>query len=162
MAQIFGTLAAPTALSLGKHMLTINGGEYKLAVNSMEYNFSRVITPYYTLNTDDTGRILVTSDPIGTLRLNYIMGASKNLEKFLSDYSNICNIKNNIISADIGLDKTCKGDTADIENEVFTFDGCLISSVGGNLSRSERGTLCLGRVDITFINLSVSATNANK
>lgn len=159
MAQIFGTLATPTALSLGKHMLTINNGNYKLAVNSLEYNFSRVVTPYYTLNSDDTGRILVTSDPIGTLRLNYIMGASKNLEQFLSDYSNICNIKENIISADIGLDKTCKGNTLDIDNEVFTFDGCLISSVGGNLSRSERGTLCLGRIDLTFINLSVSTNN---
>lgn len=161
---VFGTLAIPSALSLGKHMLTINNPSgrpedaYKLAVNSLEYTYSRVITPYYTLNTDEIGRLLVSSDPLGTLRLSYIMGASKNLENFIKTFSDECNIAANSISANIGLSE-CANLTDDQkgqkDNEKFVFGGCLINGISGNLSRSERGTLCIGRIDITFVNLSI-------
>jgi hypothetical protein len=154
--SIFGDVTIPTALSLGKNMLTIGNGNYKLAVNGLQYQFGRTITPYFTLNMAETGSILITSDPIGSLTLSYIMGASKNLLSFLETFSDVCNIENNSISAKIGVSSKCKSSTnKNLEDELFTFKGCLISNISGNMSRSERGTICIGSITLTFVDLGL-------
>lgn len=153
--SIFGETTIPTALSLGKNLITIGNGDYKLAVNQLNYTYSRDITPYYTLNSADIGKILIAGEPVGTLQLSYLMGMSKNLIKFLEDFSDVCNIKDNSMSFSVG-NKACNNSNLDLTNERFSFYGCLITAVGGSLTRSQNGNLCLGTVQLIFTDLKLS------
>jgi hypothetical protein len=153
--SIFGATTIPTALSLGKNILTIGNGNYKLAVNQLSYSYNRSVTPYYTLNAADIGKILVTGEPVGQLTLSYLMGASKNLVNFLDNFSDVCNISNNSISLTIG-NEGCKGVELDLDIEHISFLGCLITGVGGTLSRSQNGNLCIGNVQLLFTELKMS------
>lgn len=153
--SIFGQTTIPTALSLGKNLITIGNGEYKLAVNQLNYSFSREITPYYTLNAADIGKILIAGEPIGQLTLQYLLGMSKNMLSFLENFSDVCNITNNSISFSAG-NKGCANANLDLTNERFTFFGCLITAIGGSLSRSQNGNLCVGTVQLLFTDLKIS------
>jgi hypothetical protein len=153
--SIFGETTIPTALSLGKNLLTIGNGSYKLAVNQLSYSFNRPVTPYYTLNSADIGKILVTGEPVGQLSLSYLMGASKNLVSFLETFSDVCNIANNSMSVSIG-NQTCKNSDVNLDAEKITFLGCLVTGIGGTLTRSQNGNLCIGSVQLLFTDLKLS------
>lgn len=150
---IFGETSTPVALSLGKSILTIgsDSNSYKLAVNSLNYSYDRTLTPYYPINMDEIGRLLVAGEPIGRMSLSYLMGASKNLTKFLENFSDVCSIKNNSISIKVG--NTACANTVNFDTELWTFQGCLITGVGGQVSRSQNGNLCIGSVNLMFVNL---------
>jgi len=154
--SIFGTTTIPAALSLGKNLITIGDGEYKLAVNQLQYQYGREVTPYYTLNSADIGKILIAGEPVGQLTLQYLMGMSKNLLSFLEKFSDVCNITENSISFSVG-NQACKNNTTlDFKNERFTFMGCLITGIGGSLTRSQNGNLCVGTVQLLFTDLKIS------
>jgi hypothetical protein len=153
--SIFGETTIPAALTLGKNVITIGDGNYKLAVNQLDYSYTRSITPYYTLNSADIGKILVAGEPVGQITLSYLMGMSKNLIKFLETFSDVCNITDNSMSISVG-NRTCKKQGIDVDVERITFLGCLVTGTGGTLTRSQNGNLCLGRVQLLFTDLKLS------
>lgn len=155
MPSIFGTTTIPAALTLGKNVITIGDGNYKLAVNQLDYNYGRTVTPYYTLNSGDLGKILVAGEPVGQITMSYLMGASKNLVKFLETFSDVCNITDNSMSISVG-NQACKNNGLDIDIERVTFLGCLVTGIGGTLTRSQNGNLCVGRVQLLFTDLKMS------
>jgi hypothetical protein len=157
-SSIFGTSTTPVALSLGKRILTIagdNNTSYKLAVNSLRYTFSRTMTPYYPLNAADIGKILVAGEPVGQLTLTYLMGVGTNVTAFLKKFSDVCSIDSNSMSIDVGTNSDCGNNATNTfnVNQKFTFTGMLITSVSGDVTRSERGNLCVGTVTMSFMDM---------
>ena len=160
--SIFGNSTTPVALSLGRHILTIGADEnsYKLAVNSLRYSFTRTMTPYYTLNSDSIGKILVAGEPVGQLTLTYLMGVGTNVNAFLKRFSDVCYISDNSISIDVGSSNDCANTSSTTANasrvsQKFTFQGLLITSMSGDVTRSERGNLCVGSVTMSFMDMLV-------
>lgn len=154
---IFGTTTTPVALSLDKTTITINGqdndqGSYKLAVNQMSWNFTRQISPFYTL---DNKRILISGEPVGTLTLQYIMGASENIKTWIETFSDICKIGQNSMSVSVGNSADCAGSNYKGKTEKYTFKNCLLSQIGGQISRSQNGNLCIGTATLTFTDMSI-------
>ena len=152
-SSIFGTVTTPIALSLDKTLITINGTDndndksYKLAVNQMSWSFTRQMTPYYTLSGQ---RIIISGEPVGQLTLQYIMGASSNIKGFIEQFSDVCKISENSISVTVGNSATCSGSKFNGTDEKYVFKNCLLSQIGGQITRSQNGNLCIGSAVLTF------------
>jgi hypothetical protein len=140
------TVPSVKPVRLGKAVITIANGA-NLVCQNAQYQYGRPVTYVHPLNLDKV--LLVAGMPQGTLFLEYVVGPSEGLVKFLESYSDACELNNNsiILSAADG----CSGDTA---KNSFELSGLIIASLGGTVSRTQGGNMMLQSVTMNFTSLT--------
>lgn len=146
MADIFSqNVSNVQSYQLGKTLINIPGGE-KLVCQSATFDYSRTVSPITPLNSDV--KYLIIGDGAGSGSLNMILGPSKNVKKFLEDYSNPCGKAKSIT---LVVDSKCKGS----ENTKFTLSGVVISRITSNFARGQNGDMLVATVQFQFNGLEV-------
>jgi len=140
------TVPSVKPVRLGKAVITIANGA-NLVCQNAQYQYGRPVAYVHPLNLDKV--LLVAGMPQGTLSLEYVVGPSEGLVKFLESYSDACELNNNsiILSAADG----CSGDTA---KNSFELSGLIIASLGGTVSRTQGGNMMLQSVTMNFTSLT--------
>jgi len=132
-------------------IIVIEGAE-DLVVTSMSLNYARPINKFMPLNSKS--RFLVTGEAEGQAQLGAIIGPSKSIATFLTEYSDPCKVADhNLVLKPAGV-KACDGGG---NNAVtFTCKGVLLSSV--NLSVQQAGnaiTVVNAGMTFSFLSLEV-------
>lgn len=141
-------MAVPSVKSvrLGKVVITIAGGA-NLVCQNAQYQYGRPVAYVHPLNLDKV--LMVAGMPQGTLSLEYVVGPSEGLVKFLKSYSDACELNNNVIT--LSAADGCNDDEA---QNSFELSGLIIASLGGTVSRTQGGNMMLQSVTLNFTSLT--------
>ena len=140
------TVPSVKSVRLGKVVITIDGGA-NLVCQNAQYQYGRPVAYVHPLNLDKV--LLVTGMPQGTLSLEYVVGPSEGLVKFLESYADACELNNNVIT--LSAADGCSGDTT---QNSFELSGLIIASLGGTVSRTQGGNMMLQSVTMNFTSLT--------
>lgn len=140
------TVPSVKSVRLGKIVITIANGA-NLVCQNAQYQYGRPVAYVHPLNLDKV--LMVAGMPQGTLTLEYVVGPSEGLVKFLESYANACNLNNNVIT--LSAADGCSGGTA---QNSFELSGLIIASLGGTVSRTQGGNMMLQSVTMNFTSLT--------
>lgn len=147
MADVFSqNVSNVQSYQLGKTLINIPSGE-KLVCQSAGFQYSRNISPVTPLNADV--KYLIIGESSGNGSLNMILGPSKNVSKFLEEYSNPCGKAKSIT---LVVDSKCDGS----EKTKFTLSGVVINSINSTFTRSQGNDMLMATVQFQFNGLEVS------
>jgi hypothetical protein len=140
------TVPSVKPVRLGRVVITIANGT-NLVCQNAQYQYGRPVAYVHPLNLDKV--LLVAGMPQGTLTLEYVVGPSGGLVKFLESYSDACELNNNVIT--LSAADGCSGDTT---QNSFELSGLIIASLGGTVSRTQGGNMMLQSVTMNFTSLT--------
>jgi len=127
-----------------------NGDE--LVITSVSIQYNRAVTKFSPLN--QKKRYLATGEADGVVTLGAVIGPSKDIRKFLTQYADACNVTKNTLTVEPTGITPCPGDTN--TPLAFICNGVLLNSLGVSVAQQGGGvTVVNAGMSFSFISMQV-------
>jgi len=151
-ADIFGIdTEIGGAWQLEGAILKVENGD-ELIITTADIQYRRGVTKFAPLN--QRKRYLATGEADGVVTLGAVIGPSKNLIEFITQYADACSITKNVLTIEpVGI-KPCPGDF----NQAIKFicQGVLLNALNVNVSQIGASlTLVSAGMSFSFISLQM-------
>jgi hypothetical protein len=148
----------PAAWKLDGTLLGFKDGNGDILATGCNLTYGRQITTSYPINTNK--RIIVAGSPKGNVTIESIIGPVGDVQEFLANYGNVCEVGNNTMTLNPGGITQC--DAKDFKDEkfsskpvIFVLSNCLMTNYGINIQNQNGLGMVTSQITMEFTHLEI-------
>ena len=138
---------------LGQVVLTIGNSSSKLVAQQFQFTYQQQVDIVSPVNANQ--RILIAGEPQGQAQISILIGPSEGVKSFLEDFSDVCKLSD---ASKNYITLSPKNNCTNTKNEnvTYTLGGGLLTSLSGQISRTQGGNVVISQIGMTYLRLSVN------